>query len=185
MSLPRVSQEEVDRVVRALLENVASPPPQKKGRKNSQPPGADDFAARLREVRRGRKLKQSAMARLLGFTESYYQRIESGRRPAPLSFRAAVYAWALGEGLGQVFAPEREGVRAAPEGGLPTPDAVTQAEAEVCAHPSALAARSGRVQQRCAELHDKCREQSARLAELLRRSEAADSRARHLCAARR
>ncbi len=187
MSLPRVSQKEVDRVVRSLLENVAAPPPQKKkGRETSRPPAAAaDFAARLRQVRLDRKLKQSAMGRLLGFTGSYYQSVESGRRPATLGFRAAAYAWALGQGLGHLFSPESEGVPAGREGERLAPDAVTQAEAEACAHLSVLAARSRRVQQRSAALQEKCRRQSEQLAELLLRSEEVIRQARRLCSAPR
>ena len=194
MSLPRVSQEEVDHIVRDLLERAGRLPRRKEGRGATQPTPAGGFAARLREARRGKNLKQSRMARRLGFTESYYQSIESGRRPATLAFRAAAYAWALGEGLQHLFDPGREGsvVADAPLA-EPTPtDAATQDEEGASvgvpaslAHANHLLVHSARSLQRCAAPHSKSGEQSASFADPLRRSEGALSHAQLLCSSRR
>src|SRR3712207_4357388 len=93
--------EEVGRVVRTL----PGGPAVRRARREHVPPGPRSFAARLKEARRLRGWKQMTMARALGFTQSYYQSVESGRRPPTLSFRAVAYSWALGEGLQQLFDP--------------------------------------------------------------------------------
>lgn len=185
MSPMDYSQEEVDSVARSLLETAAPGKQQSRKRKAPRPAPPDSFGALLRGARRRKGWKQPKMARTLGYTESYYQSIESGRTPPTLNFRAAVYAWALGEGFEHLFDPVRAVAAPAQE--------VEQhaATAEACdgvapgVVAAALLSHSEQLRRRCAALQDRYREQSAELAELFRRSEAAVERSRLVYAALR
>jgi DNA-binding XRE family transcriptional regulator len=92
------TSEEVDGVARSLLNTVGEPCV-----RDADLSGLH-AGLRLRQARRIKGWTQRGLARQLGISETYLQRIETGRCVPAIKTQARIYAWLLGHNLQNFFA---------------------------------------------------------------------------------